>query len=225
MFYKAAIAATVLTVAGTPAFAQEFTGGELGIEYNTFVDNFDIDGVSYNGAAEIAFTRDIGFGLDVDKFDIGEGGSDPRITLHGIYHLSETASVGAFYAQSPGVDIDNASYGIEGGTAFLGGDVGGYIGMQDVGDVDVVIFGLDSKTPITEKFSAFTDFDLVADTNVAVSTSELGISYQMQNGPEFYGQYGSLSAATGGGSASTDYIGIGARITFGATRGTTFEGR
>ncbi len=225
MFYKAAIAAAAIAVASTPVFAQSFTGGELGIEYNTFVDDFDIDGVSYNGAVEFGINRNIGFGLDVDKFDIGEGGSDPRVTLHGIYHLSNQASVGAFYSESPGVDVNNASFGIEGGTALFGGDVGGYIGSQEVGDEDVLIFGLDSKTPVFSQFSVFTDFDLVGNNDIAAATSELGVSYQMQNGPEFYGQYGRLSAATGGGSVSTDYIGIGARITFGAHRGTTFEGR
>ncbi len=225
MSYNAVFAAAVLAVASTPIVAQQFTGGELGIEYNALVDDSNIDGVSYNGAAEMAITRQFGLGLDVDKIDVGFGNIDPRMTLHGIYHLNETASVGAFYAKTPGLDIDNASYGIEGGTALYGGDIGGYIGVQQVGPEEVVIFGLSSDTPISASFSLFTDFDLAADTDLALSTSELGVTYKMQNGPEFYGQYGRVTAATGGGSASEDYIGIGARITFGAARGTTFEGR
>ncbi len=225
MFYKAAIAATVLSVVSTPLFAQEFVGGELGIEYNRSVDDGDVDGVSYNAAAEMGINRNIGFGLDVDKFDVSGGGSDPRLTLHGIYHVNERASVGAFYAQSPGVDLDNASFGIEGGMALWGGDVGAYLGQQQVGDEDVMIFGLSSKTPISGQFAAFTDFDLVGDSDVALSTSEIGVTYQMQNGPEFYGQYGRATGTVGSASASADYFGLGARITFGAARGTTFEGR
>lgn len=225
MSHKAAIAAAIIAAASTPAFAQQFTGGELGIEYNTFLDDTDIDGVSYNAAAEMAVTREFGLAFDVDKFDIGDSGSDPRLTLHGIYHLSGSASVGAFYAQSPGADFDNASYGIEGGTAFMRGDIGGYIGMQEAGDGEVFIFGMSSKTPVGGSFSVFTDFDLVADDTLAASTNEVGVTYQMTNGPEFYGQVGQVSASTGGASASETYIGLGARITFGAARGTTFEGR
>ena len=219
------ILAAALAVVSSGAMAQEFTGGELGVEYNTFIDGIDLDGTSYYAAVEIGIGQQFGFALDANQVDVGDSTSDARFTAHAIYHLGATSSVGLFYAQSPSADVDNAGFGLEGGVAFMGGDVGGYIGSQEVGSEDVFILGLDSNTPVSENFIVFSDFDIVADNDVGASTSELGLIYEIDNGPELYAQVGRFTVRADGDSASETYIGVGARITFGAARGTTFEGR
>lgn len=209
-----------LIAAASPVFAQEFTGGELGFEYNQLTDDGEIDGTNYYAGAEVAFSRDFSIGLNVANLDFV--GEDTRATLHGIYHLNDTSSVGLFVA---GGDNDTTSVGVEGGMELFGGDIGGYIGQISLDDESALAIGLSSNTPIGANFTFFTDFDIVADEQVAVSTNEIGIEYNIAGGPDLFAQYGRIDLDTTGGDGSTDYFGVGARIEFGAERGTTFEAR
>lgn len=209
-----------LLTATTPAFAQQFTGGELGVEYNQLSDSSSVDGTLYHGGVEVAFNRDFSFSLNLESQNFP--GDFNVATVHGIYHLSEETSVGLFYSAS---DEDFTNFGIEGGIEIWDGDIGGYIGQVDVDGETAVIFGLSSNNPIGANFSLFSDLDLVADSDIAVSTQEYGVEYNIPGGADIYAQYGIVEAFTAAGSGSTDYFGIGARIQFGAERGTTFETR
>lgn len=214
-----AVAALLCSV--SPLAAQEFTGGELGFEYNQSFDDSDVDGTSYFAGAEMAINREFSFGVDLADID----GADvsTQATFHGIYHLSDAASVGAFYSYK---DEDAATYGIEGGIEIWGGDVSGYVGRISVDDESAFIIGFDSSNPIADSnFSLFSDFDLVSDDEVAITTNEIGVEYNIPQGADIYALYGQASAFADGGSGSTDYFGVGARIRFGAERGTTFEAR
>lgn len=217
---KIILSTAALIAASTPVVAQQFTGGELGFEYNQLLDDGEVDGTNYYAGAEIGFTRDFSIGVNVANLDFT--GEDTRATLHGIYHLNDVSSVGLFVA---GGDNDTRSYGIEGGMELFGGDIGGYIGQISLDDEDALAIGLSSNTPIGANFSFFTDFDIVADEAVAVSTNEIGFEYTIAGGPDLFAQYGRIDLDTTAGDGSTDYIGVGARIEFGAGRGTTFEGR
>ena len=217
---KIILSAAAMIAAASPLMAQQFTGGELGFEYNQLLDDGDIDGTNYYAGAEMGFTRDVSVGVNIVNLDFS--GEDTRATLHGIYHLNEMSSVGLFVA---GGDSDTKSYGIEGGMELFGGDIGGYIGQISNDDDEALIVGLSSNTPIGAGFTFFTDFDIVADDAVAVSTNEIGVEYTIAGGPDLFAQVGRIDLDTTAGDGSTDYIGVGARIEFGAARGTTFEGR
>ena len=215
MFIGAVLALT------TPASAQQFTGGELGFEYNQLLDDGSFDGTNYYAGVEVGITRDFSFGLNLSQLDFEADTS--TATLHGIYHLNDTTSFGLFYSASEG---DTSTVGLEGGIEIWGGDIGGYLGQISVDEEDALIFGLDSNNPIgNSAFSVFTDFDIVADDDVALSTNEIGLEYTINGGADVYIQYGRADLATGAGSGSTDYIGFGAQIQFGAERGTTFDVR
>ena len=222
MHFKNAVIAGALSVCGSVAFAQEFTGGTLGLEYTAFDG---ANGTSYDAGVEFSINRQIGTQLDIEHAT-GGGDSASSATFHGIYHLSNTSSVGAFYGQNLGGDLDYTTYGIEGGTLLWGrSNFGGYLGQQQFDGGSSFILGVNAETPLSESFEVYSDFDFALVDDVWVSTSEVGEQYSPCNGPELFAHFGSLSAGAGGATASTEYLGVGARINFGARRGTTFEGR
>jgi hypothetical protein len=220
MFSKTHIVVATLLVA-SPAVAQQFTGGELGVEYNSLLDADDVDGTSYFAGAELSFNREFAVAVDVSNIEaVGENGND--VTLHGIYHLNDNASMGLFYSRD---NDDAAKIGIEGGIEFMGGDISAYVGQLQIDDETALVVGFSSDTPIYQNISVFTDFDIVGDDSLAISTNEIGVEYAFDQGPEVYAQFGRFNVEAGGVSADQDYVGIGARIKFGAARGTTFEAR
>jgi len=175
----------------TPAVAQEFTGGELGFEYNQLTDNGDLDGANYYAGLEIAFNRQFSVGVNLSQLDFVI--EQTSATVHGIYHLNDITSLGAFYAAG---ENDLRTIGVEGGIEILGGDVGAYLGQLSDGSDDAFVFGLDSNTPLGgSDFSLFTDFYLVGDSDLAVSTSEIGVSYTISGGPDLFVQVGQVEAA------------------------------
>lgn len=205
----------------SPAAAQEFTGGELGFEYNQLLDDGSFDGTNYFAGVEVGITRSFSFGLNLSQLDFQDDTS--TATLHGIYHMNDTTSFGAFYSAK---EDDVRIIGVEGGIEIWGGDIGGFIGQLSDGTDDAIVFGLDSNTPIgNSAFSVFTDFDIAADDDIAASTNEIGVGYTINGGPEVFVQYGRADVSASGVSGSTDYIGFGAQIQFGAERGTTFDVR
>jgi len=215
-------AALGVLLSAIPAAAQEFTGGELSLEYNFDADNSGSNSTSYSGGVEFAFGREYAIGVSVAGVNLGDDDQASSMTLHGLYHLSSTATVGAFYSQG---EDDASAFGVQGGTVFGSGEIGGYIGQRSFGDTDVIAFGLESRTPFMDQFVFFTDFDLVADNDAGVSTNELGVTYTFDQGPEAFVQVGQATAYANGSSVSDEYIGFGARISFGAKRGTTFDAR
>ncbi len=222
MVVKSLASAFVALALVSPAMAQEFSGGELGIEFNAFASDTDVNGTSYSGGVEFSFGREYAIAVTAENFGFGGDTSTNNVTLHGIYHMNQRASLGLFYSQN---ENNVEGYGFEGGTSFAGTDIGGYIGQKSFEGEDVVIVGLESRTPINDQITFFTDFDIVGDDEIAGSTSELGVSYLFDAGPEAYVQVGSASAFTEFGNESEAYIGVGAKISFGAARGTTFDTR
>ena len=224
MFNKAAIAVTLLVVA-SPLSAQGITGGTLGVEVDAQSDLSDLGGTTYFGGLEYAINRDFAIAADVSTYSFDSLADDATsATVHGIYHLSDSASVGLFYGQ----DWTNGSsanvYGLEGGTEFMGGTVEGFVGMVD-GETDATIFGVDGNYDWNDAISftgsaAFGDYE---DGNSSLFS--IGASYTIANGPDLYAEIGSASAESGGISDSDTFIGVGARINFGAARGTTFDQR
>lgn len=222
MVVKSVVTALIALASVSPVIAQEFSGGEIGLEYNAFTNDSDINGASYSGGVEFSFGREYAIAITAENVGFGGDNTPNNVTLHGIYHMNQGASVGLFYSQN---ENDVEGYGLQGGTNFGGTDVGGYIGQKSFSGESVVVLGLESRTPYNEQITFFTDFDVVGDEDVAGSTSEVGVTYLFDAGPEAYVQVGRASAFTDFGSDSETYIGVGAKISFGAARGTTFDTR
>lgn len=224
MFHKAAIAATLFVVA-SPLSAQGITGGTIGVEVDAQSDLSDIGGTTYFGGIEYGINRDFSIAADLSSYSFDSISNDvTSATVHGIYHLSDSASVGLFLGQDRNDGATADVYGIEGGTEFMGGTVEGFVGMVD-GASDATIFGIDGNYDWSDAISftgsaAFGNYD---DGNS--SKFSVGASYTIANGPDLYAEIGSATAEAGGVSDSDTFIGIGARINFGAARGTTFDQR
>ena len=226
MTIKAATAAVLLAAASTSAMAQGITGGELGIEYNVPTDGSDLGGTTYSGGIEYGFLQTFSVSGNAAGYKLdGVSTTASNVTLHGSYHLSSSASVGAFYARDSVDGGDANIYGVEGGTEFMGGDVGGYIAKADGEDGDGTLFGVEGSYGLPSGFSVIGEADLFRIDDVTLSQVAIGGEYQMQAGPEFYAQIGRITGDVGTDSDSVGFIGIGARVAFGSSRGTTFTNR
>jgi hypothetical protein len=225
MLNKAAIAAAVLAVA-SPAAAQ-VTGGSLGIEYNAPTDGGDFGGTTYFGSVEYAFSRNIAVSLDLSGYRLDNISTDASsATLHGVYHFDEQTSLGAFYGadQVDGGDA-RALYGIEAGTEFGDADVEGFIGQLEGASTDAVFLGADVNYGLSNGFAVTANAGLTDVDDLSLSRIAIGGTYEITGGPEFYAEVGNVSLESDGVSADQTFVGIGARINFGAARGTTFDQR
>ena len=229
MTHKAALAAAVLMAVGGPALAQGVTGGQLSIEYNAPTDGSDFGGTTYSGGLEYAITRQISVGVDATGFNPTNLSIEgTNVTLHGTYHLSDTASAGLFYGRDSleGADDTATVYGIEGGTELMGGEVAGYLGKSDEDDGGATLFGVSGSYDLTPEIALIGGFDLLSlDSDVSVSRTTIGAEYRMLNGPQLYAHIGQVGAEVGTLAGDQTFIGVGARVAFGAARGTTFDGR
>ncbi|MFZ3584109.1 hypothetical protein ACOI1H_18375 [Loktanella sp. DJP18] len=226
MNHKAALAAAILAVASSSATAQGVTGGELGITYNAPTNGSDFGGTTYTGGLEYGFLQTFSVSANAAgyKFDNIDTTSN-NVTLHGTYHLSSTASVGGFYARD---DLDGTTadiFGAEGGTEFMGGDVGGYLGRVDDGTDTGTLLGFDGSYALRNGFSVIGEADVYNVDGDTLSQVSIGAEYELAVGPEFYAHIGRVTGDIDGSSDSVGFFGIGAKVAFGATRGTTFSNR
>ncbi|SEW10580.1 hypothetical protein SAMN04488515_1071 [Cognatiyoonia koreensis] len=221
------ITAAVLAVIGSDAMAQGVTGGSIGVEVTQPTDFDEFVGTNYFGAIEYGINRQFAVSADVSSYRFDSLDQDATsATLHGVYHLSDTASLGGFYGQDKLEDGDSINiFGVEGGTEFMGGQVEGYIGMAD-NDAETMIFGVDGNYAFSESISfkggaAFSD----SGDEGSASTISIGAEYTITGGPSLYAEVGNVSVDDGGTDESETFVGVGARINFGAARGTTFGQR
>lgn len=217
------VAAAVLACG--PAWAQQFTGGQLSITYEAPSDGGDFGGTTYSAGGEYAINRDFSVAADVSGYRLDNIDTDASsVTLHGIYHLSDTASAGLFIGQDYANDDTANVYGIEGGTEFMGGDVGGFFGRVD-GDNDATIFGVDGSYALRNGFSLIGNAGIASTDTTDTRRYAVGAEYQLSTGLEFYAELGKVTAEVGSLSDDQTYIGVGATIAFGSGRGTTFDQR
>jgi hypothetical protein len=225
MLKKSAIAAAILVVA-SPAAAQ-VTGGSLGVEYNAPTDGGDFGGTTYSGALEYAFNRNFALSLDIAGYRLDNISTDASsATFHGVYHLDEMTSFGVFYgADSVDGGDARALYGIEAGTEFGDADVEAFLGQLEGASEDALIYGVDASYGFSNGFSAIASGGFTNVDDLSLSRIAIGGQYEISGGPQFYAEIGNVSAETSGVEADQMFVGLGARIAFGADRGTTFEQR
>lgn len=227
MLYKTAIAVTAMVAVGTMASAQEITGGSLGIEYSAPTDLNNFGQTVYFGSLEYGINRNMSVAADISGYNFEGLSTDTNsFTLHGIYHMSDSASVGAFFGQDRANSSTADIYGIEGGTEISGGTVEGYLGKIDGPGADATIFGADGSYALQNGFSIIGGLNHAEiDGGLSAGRVSAGAAYDMAGGPQFYAEVGRMNGDDGVTSQSETYIGIGARVSFGAARGTTFGRR
>ena len=226
MSLKLTNTAVVLAAVASPVVAQGITGGSLGIEWGAPTDLETLGSTTYRSAVEYSFNHNMGISADLSGYSFNSTEDNgTSLTLHGIYHLSDSASAGVFVGADSANGTGNPVYGIEAGSEILEGHVEGYVGLLD-SDNAATLFGISGEYDVINGFAAIGSFDLSSsDDGDGVNRFAIGTEYTMVNGPSFFAEVGQTNLDTSGVSSSATFIGVGAKVAFGAGRGTTFGPR
>lgn len=219
-------------LAALPATAQQFAGGQADLTYRGYSDT-DADALSARVSGELALSR--GFSLQGDVFT-GRFGNDfdsfgsVGATLHGLVHISETSTVGAFVTYEELEGASFGSVGVEAGATFgdFAAEVWLGVGEDEFGS-DGNYFGLETRRGLgpVNLFAAVEYYNISGD--IESVQSGLGLEYEGISG------FG-LSAAIeqvhfqedtvfGTSSDSTTSLSFGATYRFGKRPGTVFGER
>ena len=241
MVPKLSLFGAMLISAATPALAQDFAGSIDINHTNITEDDADIASTQFAVSGAIAISPQFAFGANVASYDVETvDDAATNITLHGMYRVSPTATIGLFASQDTQGDFDNTAWGIETGVATRGAKFEAYYGWVDgldgtaVGFDDFSIWGGSVAFRVAQGFSLTAAIDAFSgsddDYTETFSTATIGGLYDFGNGAAIYADLGSIGINGRDdeylydfGDAS--YVGIGARFAFGADRGTVLGPR
>ncbi len=222
------LAAAVLAAAAGSAQAQGFgfSGGEISAEALAYGDSGDIGSTAYSGALEFGITRNISVAVDLGFYGLQtlDLHADTA-TIHGIYQMSETVSLGAFYGQDTLEGDDAKIFGIEGGTEFAGAAVEGYFARLDGAGDNATLLGVSGTYGFSDSISALGSFNIADLGDSSSNRLAVGGQYTIASGPDLWAEIGTMKIDDGVDTSNDTFISIGARIEFGAERGTTFGRR
>lgn len=219
-----AAAAAVVPFCASTALAGDFTGGSIGLGYSAFTndDAGTIDKTSLGGSIEYGFDRNVSVQGDLTLSKFGLTDADAQnVTLHGIFHLDEATSFGAFIGHDEVESLGLTFYGLEAGHEVGQFEGETYIAYGEDDGVDGTLFGLSGLYNVNDAFGFGASYDRLDVESVALNRVALEAEYRMQN-VILSAELGQLDAEDAG---SETFFGIGARLSFGAKRGTTFERR
>lgn len=221
MFYKAVCAAIGLAAISSSVSAQGITGGELTIDGYSFRSGNNESALNYSGALEYGINRNFSVAGDVALYDFDIlDDSLFNVTLHGIYHVNDQSSVGVLVGND-NIDGDNTIfYGLEGGFEANQFTAEGYFALYDDSD-DSIVVGINGGYQFTDTISAIGSLGYGDVSNNDVTRISAGAEYQFQGGPSLYAEIGNVDRD----DDNSTFIGLGAKVEFGAARGTTFDRR
>ena len=222
------LASAVLAAAAGSAQAQGFgfSGGEISAEALAYGDGGDIGKTAYSGALEFGITRNISVAVDLGFYGLQTLDLQAdTATIHGIYQMSETVSLGAFYGKDTLEGSDARIFGIEGGTEFGGAAVEGYFAKLDGAGDNATLLGVSGTYGFSDSISALGSFSIADLGDSSSNRLAVGGQYTIASGPDLWAEIGTLKIDDGVNTSNDMFIGIGARIEFGAARGTTFDRR
>lgn len=223
---------TILIALGVMALAQnahavEVTGGTAEIGYSTFFDDTTFSTTKFTGGMEVGFTRAFSLQFDLGIYGLNALNDTGRnVTLHAVYHVNETSSLGAFIGNDDISGADVTFYGVEGGFEFTGVDAELYLATGNESGFSGTITGLNLHHGFDSGFGLTGNIDRASfDGGLDVTRYSIGVDYDLSPTSVLYGEIGSMNASALGVSGSESFIGVGARINFGAARGVTFKRR
>jgi len=227
MMVKKLLTTTALVLAGSGAFAQGFSGAELGISYNDYPEVDDLGGISYYAAGEFALPFGISVGLDATAFDFEVGDADiSNLTGHLMYAVDPSTSIGLFFGLDLVGDDENEIFGGELAYDYGLGSVEGYLGSgSDGADNDVTLFGVGATYGLQGDFGVETSIDALSRDGFSASTFEIGGFYQLPQGPKFGASLGQVNLSGGSEDDGEFFFGLQASIAVGPNGGTTFGQR
>ncbi|MDC0115855.1 hypothetical protein OAH97_00050 [Octadecabacter sp.] len=221
MFYQAVCAAIGLAAISTSASAQGITGGELTIDGFGFNQGNNDGIVNYSGALEFGINRNFSIAGDVAFYDFSFFDDDvTNFTLHGIYHLDDSRSIGLLVGNDREDGDGTTFFGLEGGLDSNQLTLEGYAAVYDNSSDDIVL-EVSGDYQLTGAVSAIGTFGYGDIGNDDITRISGGVEYAFQTGPSLYAEIGHINTD----GADSEFIGLGAKIEFGAARGTTFDRR
>ncbi len=222
------LAAAVLAAAAGSVQAQGFgfSGGEISAEALAYSDGGDIGSTAYSGALEFSINRNISVAVDLGFYGLQTLDLQAdTATIHGIYQLSDTVSLGAFYGRDQLEGSNATVIGIEGGTEFAGAAVEGYFAQLDGAGDNATLLGVSGEYGISDSISALGSFNIADLGDASSNRLAIGGQYAIASGPELWAEVGTMKIDDGSSASNDTFLSIGARIEFGAARGTTFGRR
>lgn len=219
-----------------PAAAVEFTGGEVSLGYSMFTAENDLSRFTLDGAVELGFNQSFGAQIDLSHSKFGFTDlSTTSATLHAIYHVNDTSSLGVFYTYEKaginGLGSGNLDvFGIEGGFERGAWDVEGYVGFGKEQGVSFTTFGADIAYQLSDRFKVGVSHDRVElEDVISFHSTALRGRYEVATGMDVYADLGKAGVGVDLGSVSVSadetFVGFGLTYTFGADRGATFGKR
>lgn len=224
--------AAVVGLAATSTMAQavEITGGSVGLSYSAFTEDTDFNKLSLSGSVEVGFNQNISAQFDAGTDALGFTNVDAvSFGLHGIYHMSDQTSFGAFYtiekAEYDGFDDDGDIIGVEFGHEVGLTEFEGYLGRGESSGVSGTMLGLSGRYAMANGVGITGSFDYLDIEGIEGRTLAIRLDGDVSENLNMFVEVGTGKATAFGYSESEPFVGIGGKITFGAERGATFERR
>jgi len=224
--FPALTLSAALALGATTAQAVEVTGGSAGLSYSAFTEDTDVSRLGLEGSVELGFNRTLGLQFDAGYNDFNATGIDSNtLGLHGLYHLNEATSFGAFYVREDveGVDLD--ILGVEAGYEVLNWDIEGYVADIDSDGGDGTMGGVKARYQMASGLGLTGAYDRAESGGDDLSRFAVRLDRDVSPNGNLYLEVGTARAEAGGISDSEPFVGLGGKITFGAERGATFEQR
>lgn len=210
------------------AQAVEVTGGSVGLSYSGFTEDFSVSRIAVDGSVELGFNQNISAQVDLAYNDFNLTGlRATTFGLHGIYHISDSTSLGAFYAFEDsnvrGGDLD--IYGIEAGHDAGYVEVEGYLGRINGGATDGDMLGVQARYEFASELGMTGSYDRVSSGGNDLSKFAVQLDRDVAPNVNLFAEIGTARVNGGGLSGNEPFVGLGGKVVFGAARGATFEQR
>ncbi|MDF1729719.1 MAG: hypothetical protein P1U53_18435, partial [Sulfitobacter sp.] len=229
---KNVVGATVVFVVAAVSAAQavEITGGSVELSYSAFTGETDLNKTNIEGAFELAWSQNFSTQFDVGRDSFGASDLDVlSLGLHGVYHLDEGTSFGAFYthegADTFGFNDEVDIFGLEFGHDAGKFEIEGYAGRGEAAGIDGTMMGLSGRYAITERVGFSGALDRIDVEGLELESVTLKLDGHVSENLNMYVEVGSGKAELFGVSETEPFVGVGGKVTFGAKRGATFERR
>jgi hypothetical protein len=223
---------TMLAALGAALFcaqsagAVEVTGGSIGLSYSAFTANSDVNRLGIEGAVEFAFNRNISMQADIGHQSFGATGVDSTtLGLHGIFHLDDQTSFGAFYVNENADLGDVDTFGLEAGYEVGQFEAEGYLSSADDGVDTFAIYGVSGRYEMPNTLGVTGAYDRADDDSAELSRLSIKLDRDVSPAVNLFVEVGTARTTSAGVSDTNTFVGIGGKYVFGAERGATFEQR
>lgn len=222
---KFATVGAVALVLASPAAALDFVGGNVTLGYSGLSHDMDYSRAGVTGQAEFGITPTFSLQTDVGVSKFFEAGeTEHNLTLHGIWN-DGVANLGVFYGAERVSDDTKNFYGFEIGQQTDLLDVELYIGRGENFGWDGMMGGVSGHYSLTPEFGLGLSYDRASIEDLDLSRVALKADYAVRPDITVGAEIGSFSADLDDSWGRETFVGLNAKMSFGASQGTSFGRR